>query len=74
MEFGNSCPLNTFAGLLLQLRRKDDSGSFLQVLFHLQTLGLSGEGFGRHKNKQTNYSSVKPVLMSTSETVTCGEV
>lgn len=76
MESGNRCPLHTFSGLLLRLRRKDDSGLFFKFCFTYKLLGFLGRDTEDiKKTKQnTNYSSSKLVLMNTSETVTYEEI
>lgn len=50
-------------------------GLFFKFCFTYKLLGFLGRDLEDIKtNKQTNYSSFKPVLMNTSETVTCGEI
>lgn len=48
----NPCPLNTFAGLLLRLRRKDDSGLFFKFCFTYKLLGFLGRD-SEDINRQT---------------------
>lgn len=52
-------------------------GLFFKFCFTYKLLGFLGrdlEDIKTNKQKKPNYSSFKPVLMNTSETVTCGGI